>query len=117
MSIELRTMAEKACPPCAGDVPILKGDELTPLHGVLGDNWDLVEEHHLVRTFKFKNFVDALAFTNVIGEVAEDLNHHPEIMTTWGKVVTTIWTHKVDGLTENDFIFAARVEQAYSDAL
>jgi 4a-hydroxytetrahydrobiopterin dehydratase len=117
MAETLRTMAEKACPACAGNVPPLKGEDLLVLHEPLGADWQLVEEHHLVRGYTFPNFVQALAFTNVVGGIAEDVNHHPDILTTWGKVEVTIWTHKIDGLTESDFVFAAKVEKAFQDAL
>jgi 4a-hydroxytetrahydrobiopterin dehydratase len=70
----------------------------------------VVDEHHLERTFTFEDFKEALAFTNQVGDVAEEEQHHPDIALSYGKVVVTVWTHKVDGLTENDFIFAAKVD-------
>lgn len=117
MSNACDLLAEKECIPCKGGVPPLKGEELAVLHDQLGDTWNLVEQHHLERTFTFKNFVEALAFTNTVGAIAEEANHHPDILTAWGKVVVTIWTHKIDGLTESDFVFAAKVEKAFQDAL
>ncbi len=80
---------------------------------LLNGDWQCVDEHHLEKAYKFKNFVDALAFTNAVGAIAEEQNHHPDILTTWGKTKVTIWTHKIDGLTESDFYFAAKVEEAY----
>ena len=107
-------LAEKSCIPCKGGVPPLKGDTLSNLHQDLGNDWNLVNEHHLKKLFAFKNFVDALAFTNRVGAIAEEQNHHPDILLTWGKVTVTIWTHKIDGLTESDFVFSAKTESTYN---
>ncbi len=81
------------------------------LAGELGGGWHVVEEHHLERTYEFKNFREALAFTNKVGELAEEVQHHPDIYLAWGKVKLTLWTHKIDGLTEGDFVFAAKVNK------
>lgn len=110
MSAEL---AQKQCVPCHGGVPPLKGAQLEAMHRLLGHDWLCVDEHHLEKEYTFKNFVDALAFTNKVGAIAEEQNHHPDILTRWGKTKVTIWTHKIDGLTESDFIFAAKVEEAF----
>ncbi len=106
----MAALAEKACVPCKGGVPPLKGGDLTRLRGELGPDWRVVEEHHLEREFKFKDFRKALEFTNRVGELAEAQGHHPDIYLSWGKVRLTIWTHKIDGLTESDFIMAAKVD-------
>jgi 4a-hydroxytetrahydrobiopterin dehydratase len=103
-------LAQKECVPCKGGVPPLKGDELAGLAGQLAAGWRVVNEHHLEREFKFPDFRQALAFTNLIGGLAESQNHHPDIYLAWGKVKLTLWTHKIDGLTESDFIFAAKVD-------
>ena len=105
-------LAKKDCVPCKGGVPPLKGDALQELHEKLGGDWELVAEHHLQKTYKFKDFQSALDFTNRVGAIAEEQNHHPDILTSWGKVKVTIWTHKIDGLTESDFVFAAKCETA-----
>ena len=88
----------------------LKGDELrkrySGLHG-----WTLANEHHLEKEYRFKDFRDALGFVNRLGEAAEEAGHHPDIFLTWGKVKVTLWTHSVGGLTENDFILAAKADQ------
>jgi len=105
-------LAKKECVPCKGGVPPLKGSQLVALHGLLGNDWIVVNEHHLEKEYTFKNFAEALEFTNAIGEIAEEQQHHPDILTTYGKAKVTIWTHKIDGLTESDFIFAAKVEEA-----
>jgi 4a-hydroxytetrahydrobiopterin dehydratase len=104
------SLAEKACVPCQGGVPALKGKELEDLHKHVPD-WEVIGEHHLKRMFAFPDFVSALAFVNRVGEVAEHEGHHPDIYLTWGKVEITIWTHKVDGLTESDFILAAKIDR------
>ena len=106
-------LAGKDCEPCKGGVDPLAGDELQSFADQLGHGWNVVDGHHLEKTYKFKNFVDALAYTNRVGDIAEDMNHHPDILTSWGKVGVTIYTHKIDGLHEADFVFAARCEQAY----
>jgi 4a-hydroxytetrahydrobiopterin dehydratase len=71
----------------------------------------VVDEHHLVREFRFPDFKQALAFVNDVGEIAEAEGHHPNILLTWGKAEITIWTHRVDGLTESDFILAAKINR------
>ena len=103
-------LAEKTCIPCRGGVPPLTADQIKPLTQQL-PSWDVVEEHHLDRTYKFKNFRDALDFTNQVGELAEEQGHHPDIYLAWGKVGIRLWTHKIDGLTESDFIMAAKIER------
>jgi 4a-hydroxytetrahydrobiopterin dehydratase len=102
-------LASKTCVPCRGDVPALKGAELHALSHQL-PNWEVVNEHHLHRIFKFPDFVKALAFVNRVGAIAEEQGHHPDILLTWGKAEITIWTHAVNGLTESDFILAAKID-------
>ena len=89
--------------------PHLQG--LEALREQLGNGWEVVDGHHLSKEFGFKNFADALAFVNRVGEVAEAQNHHPDVYLAWGKVRVEVWTHKIDGLTESDFIFAAKADQ------
>ncbi len=107
----MKELAEKECIPCKGGTPPLKGDELRKLVGQLDPGWCVVDEHHLEKEYKFPNFREALAFTNKVGELAEKIQHHPDIYLAWGKVKLTLWTHKIDGLTESDFIFAAKVDR------
>ena len=107
----MNELAQKECVPCKGGVPPLKGQELKDIHAKLGHDWKVVNEHHLEKEYKFKNFREALAFTNQVGELAEKYNHHPDIYLAWGKVKTAIWTHKIDGLTESDFVMAAKLEE------
>jgi 4a-hydroxytetrahydrobiopterin dehydratase len=97
-------------PPAKGTAP-LEGDELHALRDQLGDGWQVINEDHLEKSFKFPDFKQALDFTNAVGELAESVNHHPEICLTWGKAKITLWTHSIDGLSEADFIFAARCDQ------
>lgn len=96
--------------PCKGNTPPLEGAELEELRHQLPD-WEIVEEHHLRREFRFENFREALAFVNRVGAVAEEEGHHPNISFTWGWVGVEIFTHVVDGLTESDFILAAKIDR------
>jgi 4a-hydroxytetrahydrobiopterin dehydratase len=102
-------LASRACVPCRGGVPPLKGEEIANLLGEL-NAWSVVSEHHLTKVFKLRDFREALAFVNRIGELAEEQGHHPDICFGWGRVEITIWTHKIDGLTESDFILAAKID-------
>ena len=104
-------LANKQCVPCKGGVPPLAGEALSALHGELGDDWRVVEARYLEKAYPFKNFREALAFTNRVGEMAEEQNHHPDIHLAWGRVRIVIYTHKIDGLTESDFVFAAKADR------
>ena len=104
-------LAEQKCIPCAGGVPSLKGEQLEELKQKLGGDWDVVDEHHLEKEFKFDDFKQALDFTNKVGGLAEEQGHHPDIYLAWGKVKITLWTHKIDGLTPSDFIMAAKIDE------
>lgn len=106
----MKELAKKECVPCTGDVPPLKGAALKRLQKQLLRKWKVVKNHHLEKEFKFKNFKQALAFVNRVGELAEDQGHHPDIYLAWGLVRITIWTHAVNGLTESDFVLAAKIE-------
>jgi 4a-hydroxytetrahydrobiopterin dehydratase len=107
-------LAAETCVPCRGGVPPLRGEELRAVAAELGSGWRVVGEHHLEREFRFADFAEALSFTNAIGAIAEREGHHPDIYLAWGKVVVTIWTHKIDGLTRSDFILAAKIDQVLS---
>ena len=104
-------LAKKTCIPCKGGVPPLKGAKLDDLLEKLKNDWKIIKEHHLEKEYSFKNFKEALNFTIKVGELAEFQGHHPDIFLAWGKVKLTIWTHKIDGLTESDFIFAAKADK------
>ena len=107
----MESLASRHCVPCHGGVPRLTGEEIAPLLGQLR-GWEAVEEHHLAKEYKFRNFADALAFVNRVGEVAESEGHHPHIEFGWGYARVRIYTHAIDGLSESDFILAARIDAA-----
>jgi len=103
-------LSSKTCVPCRGGVPPLAGEEIQRLQAQL-NGWEVELEHHLKKNYGFSDFREALAFVNRVGELAEEQGHHPDICFGWGKVEITIWTHKIDGLTESDFILAAKIDQ------
>ena len=107
------SLADRQCIPCRGGVPPLEQERIDELLTELGDDWQLSDDGHLVRDFKFKNFVGALEFANRVGAIAEEQAHHPDLHVAWGKCRVEIWTHKIDGLTESDFFFAAKASRAY----
>ena len=104
-------LSQKKCVPCEKGTPPLQGEKLAKLFNQLDGDWAVVDEHHLQKKYKFKNFRQALDFTNHVGEIAEAEGHHPDIYLAWGKVELKIWTHKIGGLSESDFVFAAKVDQ------
>ena len=105
----MNELASRDCVPCRGGVPPLAGEEITKLQAQL-DGWEVVDGHHLRKEFKFEDFKAAQAFVNRVGELAEAQSHHPDICYGWGRAEITIWTHKIDGLTESDFILAAKID-------
>jgi 4a-hydroxytetrahydrobiopterin dehydratase len=108
-------LASRTCEPCRGGIPPLKPEEYEPLAAQLNGDWEVVDGHHLARQYEFKNFADALAFVNAVGSLAEEVQHHPDLHLAWGRVRVEIWTHKIDGLHEADFIFAARCDRLHGD--
>ncbi len=106
------SLAAKHCVPCRGGVPPLKGEELRKLAAQVPD-WKVVDEHHITKTFLFPDFKTALDFVNRVGAVAEQEGHHPDLTLTWGRVDVKTYTHKIDGLTESDFILAAKIDQLF----
>ncbi len=106
------TLADRDCVPCKGGVPPLEPSAYEPLLAQL-DSWEVVDGHHLQRRYRVRNFVAALDLVNRIGAIAEDQFHHPDLDLAWGKVGVKIWTHKIDGLTESDFVFAAKCDRAF----
>ena len=103
-------LASRTCVPCKGGVPPLQGDELKKISREL-PGWKVIKDHHIERTYDFSDFRSALDFTNKVGAIAEEQGHHPDILLRWGKVTVTIWTHKIDGLTESDFILGAKIDK------
>jgi 4a-hydroxytetrahydrobiopterin dehydratase len=104
-------LAEMECIPCKGGVPALKGADLERLSSRLGNGWQVVDEHHLSKSYPFADYASTVAFVNGVAEVAEQQGHHPNISFTYGRADVMIWTHKIDGLTESDFVFAAKVDR------
>jgi 4a-hydroxytetrahydrobiopterin dehydratase len=114
----MTTLAQFQCIPCRGGEPTLTADEIAGLKPEAPD-WDIVEKDgilRLERVFKFKNFLQALAFTNRVGELAEAQGHHPALLTEWGRVTVTWWTHKIKGLHRNDFIMAAKTDELFANS-
>ena len=107
-------LAQKSCKPCQGGTPPIKGEKLKQLQKQIQTGWQVIQEHHLEKEFGFKDFKSALDFTNKVGEISEKEGHHPDIYLSWGKVKLTLWTHKIDGLTESDFILAAKIDEISS---
>jgi 4a-hydroxytetrahydrobiopterin dehydratase len=108
--LPMTELADKKCVPCRGGVPPLQGNELDALHKIV-PQWSVVNQHHITRVFTFPDFKQALDFVNRVGALAEEQGHHPDILLTWGKAAVTMWTHKIDGLTESDFIMAAKIDR------
>jgi len=105
----MSALADKDCVPCKGGVPPMDAAQierfLTQVEG-----WQAVDGHHLTKTYKFKDFAGALGFVDRVGAMAEEQWHHPDVYLAWGTVRIDIWTHKIDGLTESDFVFAAKCD-------
>ena len=106
-----RDLASMVCVPCKGGVPPLTHEEIAPYLADLGGEWEAVDDHHLEKTYRFANFREALAFTNRVGELAEEVGHHPDLELGWGRVKVTVFTHKIGGLHEADFVFAAKADR------
>ena len=112
----MNELSQASCEACTADSPRVTDEELKGLITSIPD-WDIHiqnEVMQLERSFKFTNFVKALDFTNKVGALAEAHNHHPSLLTEWGKVTITWWTHSVHGLHRNDFIMAAKTDDEYS---
>lgn len=110
-------LKSQSCEACKADAPQVTGDELASLQKEVPE-WTLVEnggEQQIERTFKFKNFAEALAFTNKVGDLAEAEGHHPALLTEYGKTTVNWWTHKIGGLHRNDFIMAARTDELFGE--
>ena len=108
----MSNLAEKHCVPCRGGVAPLQGADLLPYAEQLPD-WKVIEEHHLAKSFPFPDFKTGLEFVNRVGAVAEQEGHHPDLSLAWGKVGVEIYTHKIRGLTESDFVMAAKIDRVY----
>ena len=112
----MNTLSQEKCVSIRGGEPVATDAEIAELHPQVPE-WQVVERDgvkRLERVFKFRNFVEALSFTNKVGELAEAENHHPALLTEWGRVTVTWWTHAVKGLHRNDFIMAVKTDGAYA---
>ncbi len=107
------SLADQTCIPCKGGVPPLTREQIAPLEAQL-DGWTVENDKKLTRTYRFKNFAEAMAYANRVAAIAEEQGHHPDLHVRWGAVTVEVWTHKIDGLTESDFYFAAKCDRAYA---
>lgn len=120
--LHVNELAQKTCVPCRGGVPPLTSAETAPLLAQLGSEWQIVSREDpkrgtislLERTYRFDDFAEAMRAAVRIGEIAEEQAHHPDLTVAWGRLRVEIWTHKIGGLTESDFIFAAKCDRALS---
>lgn len=104
-------LAKRRCIPCEGGIPKLDAEQAAGFLRQLNGAWAIVDGHHLHRDYRFPDFVSGLAFVNQVAALAEENGHHPDLFLAWGKVGVTVWTHAVNGLTESDFILAAKIDQ------
>lgn len=104
-------LESRHCEPCNAETPPIEGDAARRLLGEIDPRWEIVDDHHLTARVKFDDWVKAIDFANRVGVIAESQGHHPEVCVTWGKAKVRIWTHAIDGLSENDFILAAKIDQ------
>lgn len=114
MKIMTEELTQKQCVPCKTGTPPLQAPEIAKLMPQLSPDWKVIDSHHLERQIAFPDFKTALAFTNKIGALAEQEGHHPDLLLGWGKVKVTLFTHKIKGLSENDFILAAKIDTLHN---
>lgn len=108
-------LANKKCVPCTAETPTLRGDEISALAARI-PGWEVIEGHHLKRRYSFRTFGDALRFVNRVGGLAEEQGHHPDVAFGWGYAEIRIWTHAINGLSENDFVLAAKIDALGTDS-
>ena len=111
----METLREMTCVACRSDAPTVTEAEIAELRPQVPE-WEITEQEEikkLSRVFRFDDFANALAFTNALGELAEEEDHHPALLTAWGRVTVTWWTHKIRGLHRNDFVMAAKADDLY----
>lgn len=104
-------LSERKCIPCDGDVPPLEPDEIKDFLQEISEGWKAVKNHHIIKQYKFEDFADAWEFVNLVGEIAEEEGHHPDIIFGWGYAEIKLFTHAIDGLSESDFILAAKIDE------
>jgi len=111
-----KELSSKVCSACRGDEDPLKATESVRKMDKLEDDWELEDNHHIERQFEFQDFQETLDFVNKVGEIAEEQGHHPVINDfTWGRATVKLYTHKIDGLHENDFIMAAKIDEMHEE--
>lgn len=103
-------LLQKKCKPCEGGVPPLSGEELAKYQKEVSEEWKVIDGKKIHREFSFKNFAEAMNLANKIAEIADEENHHPDLIISYGKVVVELSTHAIKGLSENDFILAAKID-------
>ncbi|MBN8827889.1 MAG: 4a-hydroxytetrahydrobiopterin dehydratase [Sphingobacteriia bacterium] len=106
----MKNELEAQCIPCNIAIPPLNEEQIIELLKTIDSNWKLNEKGYLEKEFSFKNFKETMDFANKVTVIAEQEGHHPDFYITWGKCITTIWTHKINSLTKNDFILAAKID-------
>jgi 4a-hydroxytetrahydrobiopterin dehydratase len=104
-------LAQRHCKPCSGNVPPMKGEDLAEHRKQLGEGWNVIGEHHMEKEFKREDWREAADLTRAIADLAEQEDHHPDVLLSYGKVKVTLWTHKINGLSQNDFILAAKIDR------
>ena len=104
-------LADRECLPCRGGVPPLASAEIERLRADLDPAWQLIRDHHLEREYRFPDWKSAFAFVARVSELAESVGHHPDVTLSWGRVGIQLWTHAIDGLSESDFVFAAKLDR------
>ena len=110
-------LADRECAACTSEDEPLESESIEELLEQLDTGvWQVIDGHHLEGTYEFEDFRDALEFTYKVGELAEEEWHHPDLHLSWGEVVVEMWTHKIDGLHESDFVMAARMDRIYEDS-
>jgi len=110
------SLSNDVCTACSGDSEKMKATDALQKMDEIHDDWELEDNHHIKRDFEFEDFQEALDFVNEVGEIAEEQDHHPVINDfTWGRATIKLYTHKIDGLHENDFIMAAKIDEVYED--
>jgi len=109
------SFADQKCIPCRGGVSPMEGREAEVLLRELGEGWQLNADGHLECSYEFKNFREAMAFANEVADIAEREDHHPDLHIGWGHCKLEVWTHKIGGLTESDFYFAAKADRAFTE--
>jgi len=106
-----KKLSERECIPCDGGVPPLEPDEIKDFLQEISKGWKVVKNHHLIKQYKFDDFASSWEFVNGVGEIAEEEGHHPDINFGWGYAEIKIFTHAIDGLSESDFILAAKIDE------